>query len=119
MRGHSHTHSLRSLSPLPSPPSSSPPSSPPSSPLAHAHPLCFTGDEDGGGELEKEEVVRALIKTFHLTVDKVDTIRSMLDSIWCLFDVDGDGGISRDEFGAPDGLAETVLASYDFVQYSD
>ena len=64
-------------------------------------------------------MVRALIKTFHLTVDKVDTIRSMLDSIWCLFDVDGDGGISRDEFGAPDGLAETVLASYDFVQYSD
>ena len=70
-------------------------------------------DEDRSGELDKEEVVRALLKTFGLTSDQsqVASMRSTVHAIWPIFDADGSGSIDRAEFVQPDGLADTVLAT--------
>ena len=71
-------------------------------------------DEDGSGSLEKEEVVRALLKTLKITADqaRVQQMRSTVDAIWPIFDSDGSGSIERDEFLLPgDGLADMILAT--------
>ncbi len=56
-------------------------------------------DEDDSGTLDKEEVVRALLKTLQLTSDpaRVAQMRSTVDAIWCLFDEDGNGTVDREE----------------------
>jgi len=74
-------------------------------------------DEDGSGSLEKEEVVRALLKTLKLTHDpkQVQMMRGTIDAIWGVFDDDGSGSIEKGEFLRPgDGLADTIIAT---VQY--
>ncbi|KAI9016678.1 hypothetical protein DFJ74DRAFT_239175 [Hyaloraphidium curvatum] len=71
-------------------------------------------DEDGSQELDKEEVVRALIKTFRLSTDlaRVRETREMVDNIWGLFDHDGSGDVDINEFLQPDeGLGDTILAN--------
>lgn len=71
-------------------------------------------DEDDSGTLDKEEVVRALLKTLRLTSDpaRVSQMRSSVDAIWCLFDDDGNGTVDRDEFLKPsEGLADTIIAT--------
>ena len=70
-------------------------------------------DEDDSGELEKEEVVRALIKTFGLGQDmpSLRNIRAIVDAVWCVFDPDGSGAVDRREFLMRDGLADTIVAS--------
>lgn len=69
-------------------------------------------DEDGSGELEFEEVVRAFAKTFKIDVHGITELRATLRDIWCVFDTDGSGSIDKKEFMAPnDGLADTVLAT--------
>ena len=70
-------------------------------------------DEDGSGELEKEEVVRALVKTFGLGADmpSLRNIRQIVDAVWCVFDPDGSGAVDRREFLMRDGLADTIVAS--------
>jgi hypothetical protein len=70
-------------------------------------------DEDGDGTLDKDEVTRALVKTFQLRDDlrQVREIRGVVDAVWSLFDADGDGRVDRNEFLARDGLAETIVAS--------
>jgi len=94
-------------------------------------------DKDGSGSLEKEEVVRALVKTLKLTHDPVSTphcraarhssplrarqarvqvMRSTIECTWGIFDPDGSGSIDRNEFLLPgDGLADMILAT---VQYN-
>lgn len=71
-------------------------------------------DDDMGGTLDKEEVVRALVKTLRkaeLTNYALqEEMRSTLDMIWFLFDPDMDGHITKEEFSKADGLAETVIA---------
>lgn len=72
-------------------------------------------DEDRSGELSEPEVVRGLIKSYHLSQDvhEVRKLREIVDNIWCVFDHDGSGSISQDEFLVPnDGLADTLVASY-------
>ena len=70
-------------------------------------------DEDDSGSLEKDELVRALIKTLALG-QGVAQIRQMADTLgalWCIFDEDGSGSIEMDEFMKPNsGLADTILA---------
>lgn len=68
-------------------------------------------DEDGSGELDKGEVVRAIIKTLRLQPMDASAIRETLDCIWQLFDTDNSGCISKDEFTAREGLADTILAT--------
>jgi len=71
-------------------------------------------DEDNSGSLNKEEVVRALLKTLKLTHDplKVQMMRGTIDAVWCIFDDDGSGSIERGEFLRPgDGLADTIIAT--------
>ena len=75
-------------------------------------------DEDGGGTLDKEEVVRALIKTFNLGTDvgELTKMRGTIDVIWPLFDDDGSGEIDRQEFlRAGEGLADTLVATMGFL----
>ena len=69
-------------------------------------------DEDGSGELEFEEVVRAFAKTFKIDVDAISQLRESLGAVWGIFDTDNSGAVDRHEFMAPnDGLADTVLAT--------
>ena len=70
-------------------------------------------DEDRSGTLEKGEVIRALIKTFGLSSDlrKVEEMRSVVGAVWSMFDPDASDSIDRSEFIAPDGLADTIVAT--------
>jgi hypothetical protein len=63
--------------------------------------------------LEKDEIVRALIKTFRMTYGAIlaREIAETLDAIWVIFDHDGSGSIEMDEFISRDGLCDTILAS--------
>ncbi|KAF4680944.1 hypothetical protein FOZ60_012759 [Perkinsus olseni] len=72
-------------------------------------------DEDGNGVLDKEEVTRALIKTFGWQRDSLEqnsTARMVIDALWSDFDTDGDGTIDSREFcRSGSGLADTFLAN--------
>lgn len=68
-------------------------------------------DEDYSGSLEQGEVVRALIKTLHLSSQQMDAVCECIEAIWPIFDTDGSGSIERDEFLLPcNGLADTIIA---------
>jgi Ca2+-binding EF-hand superfamily protein len=74
-------------------------------------------DEDESGTLEKEEVTRALLKTFGLSsqdIAKVGEMRDIVNKTWFLFDHDGDGIIDRNEFVAVNGLADAVIEANNF-----
>jgi len=76
-------------------------------------------DEDGSGELEKEEVVRAIVKTYHLefkNFSRVAAVRGVVEAVWGLFDHDGNGGVSRKEYCARDGLGDTLAAQLKFEE---
>lgn len=71
-------------------------------------------DEEGRGSLSKESVVRGLIKTYNLAYDlaQVSQMRALVEAIWAVFDTDGTGRVTRDEFLKPgDGLADAIIAS--------
>jgi hypothetical protein len=74
-------------------------------------------DVDGNNSLQKDEVARALVKTLRLREERgrngfnVEEIVEVLNAVWSLFDHDNSDGIDLDEFIAPDGLCETILAS--------
>ena len=70
-------------------------------------------DYDGSGDLTKNELRRALSKTFGLTGDvaKIGAMGETLDACWGVFDTDGSGAIDRAEFSQPGGLGETLAAS--------
>ncbi|EER11176.1 hypothetical protein Pmar_PMAR015098 [Perkinsus marinus ATCC 50983] len=58
-------------------------------------------DEDRNGVLDKEEVTRALIKTFgwqRASLEQNSTARMIIDALWSDFDIDGDGTIDSREF---------------------
>ena len=71
------------------------------------------GGGDGNGVLDREEVVRALVKTLRLSTDaaSVQQMRSTIDAIWGIFDTDGSGTTERREFLQADGLADTIVAT--------
>jgi len=67
-------------------------------------------DADGNGELDREEVMRALLKTFRQA--DVGVTRSVVGALWTDFDTDNGGTIDRDEFmRANIGLLDTILAN--------
>ena len=70
-------------------------------------------DEDKSNSLEKEEIVRALVKTFRITQGSasVATITEVIDAVFCIFDPDGSGSIDINEFTMSDGLCDTIIAS--------
>lgn len=73
-------------------------------------------DEDGSGELEFEEVVRAFAKSFRINVAGISQLRETLRAVWCVFDTDDSGAIDWREFMAPnEGLADTVIASMNYM----
>lgn len=74
-------------------------------------------DEDSNGTLDKEEVTRALLKTFGLAAQgttAVTEMREILENVWPLFDPNGDGVIERSEWMMSDGLCDAVLAARQF-----
>jgi hypothetical protein len=69
-------------------------------------------DEDVSGTLDKEEVTRALLKTFALSSQNmaaVDALRDVVNSVWFVFDHDNDGIIDKNEFVADNGLADAII----------
>lgn len=70
-------------------------------------------DEDYNGSLDKQEVQRALIKTFHLEtdVDRIGAMRETLSASWRVYDIHGTGDIDIHEFTMPGGLGETLALS--------
>lgn len=69
-------------------------------------------DEDNSSSLDKNEMIRALIKTFASSNrDKIAVIQETVMMIWSIFDEDGSGVIEIDEFVAPDNFADTIIAS--------
>lgn len=75
-------------------------------------------DDSDNGSLEKEEILRALIKTFSLstTPGRMKEMRDTLDAIWPLFDSDGSGEIELGEFIQRDGLGESLCASVSTIR---
>tara|TARA_X000000368_G_scaffold253430_1_gene200307 strand:- start:278 stop:1333 length:1056 start_codon:yes stop_codon:yes gene_type:complete len=75
-------------------------------------------DEDHSGTLDSEELIRALVKTFNLNAE-LRSLRAMAESVravWGAFDQDDKGEISLDEFIAPEGLAQSIVAT---MRWSD
>jgi hypothetical protein len=72
-------------------------------------------DEDASRALNKEEVVRALIKTLDVGINNqavATVIRATIEAVWLVFDHDNSGEIDRKEFLEPKtGLADTIIAS--------
>eukprot|EP01065_Artemidia_motanka_P044808 TRINITY_DN6438_c0_g1_i4.p1 TRINITY_DN6438_c0_g1~~TRINITY_DN6438_c0_g1_i4.p1 ORF type:complete len:310 (+),score=32.11 TRINITY_DN6438_c0_g1_i4:55-930(+) len=71
-------------------------------------------DQDGNGSLQREEVTRALVKTFGLgeNVYKLQSVSDALNAVWPIFDPDGSGSVEKKEFLNPEeGLADTIIAS--------
>ena len=72
-------------------------------------------DPAGAGALSQEAVVRGLIKTYGLGSDlaQVQQMRTLVGAIWGIFDSDGSGRVSREEFLKPgDGLADAIIAGF-------
>lgn len=66
----------------------------------------FDGNNDG--LLEKGDCIEGIRMTFE-TLD-FETIRYLLDTLWPIFDSDGSGSLTMDEFLKPGGLCEMILA---------
>eukprot|EP00240_Pyramimonas_obovata_P015132 CAMPEP_0118927102 /NCGR_PEP_ID=MMETSP1169-20130426/4653_1 /TAXON_ID=36882 /ORGANISM="Pyramimonas obovata, Strain CCMP722" /LENGTH=189 /DNA_ID=CAMNT_0006868797 /DNA_START=304 /DNA_END=874 /DNA_ORIENTATION=+ len=63
-------------------------------------------DRDGSDSLDVGEVLRALSKTFRSCTR--EELKSVLSALWPMIDPDGSGGITREEFLAPDGLRDLL-----------
>jgi len=75
-------------------------------------------DEDESGELDREEVVRALIKTLGVGQDfeRQTSIREAVNGVWGIFDTDGSGEIDLDEFLQNDGLGQCLVATAESIR---
>ena len=65
-------------------------------------------DRDGSGKLDRREVIGAFVATFGACEPGV--LSSIVEQLWPLFDRDGNGYITEQEFVAQEGLCETMLA---------
>jgi len=69
-------------------------------------------DEDNSGGLDQREMTRALVKTcgnYGVNPQGIQSARSTLDEVWCIFDTSGDGIIDLEEFCRPDGLGDALV----------
>jgi Ca2+-binding EF-hand superfamily protein len=88
---------------------------------SHQMPISLSGqrarwfqhwDTDGSGTLEREEVIRAFLRTFHWhDPERAAQLRMVVEALWLSFDPDGNGSITCEEFVRRDGLADTVEAN--------
>eukprot|EP01039_Chlorochromonas_danica_P007076 gene7076-7826_t len=67
-------------------------------------------DEDRSGNLDRDELTRAFIKTFKLYHIPFQTVLNAVDVLWPMFDFDGSGRIDKREFTMSDGLGDTIVA---------
>lgn len=67
-------------------------------------------DEDHSQSLDKDEITRALIKTFRLYHITSAVVMEIVNVLWPMFDSDGSGKIDLREFCAPDNLGDTLIA---------
>jgi Ca2+-binding EF-hand superfamily protein len=72
-------------------------------------------DEDHSNTLDKDEVARALIKTFRLLHIDRSAVLAVLDMIWPIFDSDNSGKIDKREFVSTDNLGDTIIAQLSFT----
>eukprot|EP00639_Heterosigma_akashiwo_P019485 CAMPEP_0206392574 /NCGR_PEP_ID=MMETSP0294-20121207/20064_1 /ASSEMBLY_ACC=CAM_ASM_000327 /TAXON_ID=39354 /ORGANISM="Heterosigma akashiwo, Strain CCMP2393" /LENGTH=280 /DNA_ID=CAMNT_0053845727 /DNA_START=72 /DNA_END=914 /DNA_ORIENTATION=- len=85
-------------------------------------------DDDNSHNLDKDEVARALVRTFAagsgggggaatggaVELARLRALRETVDAVWPLFDEDGNGTISAEEFCRENGLGETIVAQIRF-----
>ena len=61
------------------------------------------------------EVTRAMVKTYNMNgsfdFHKIETLKSGIRAMWIIFDREGTGQISREEFLKPGGLCEVIVAN--------
>jgi len=90
-------------------------------PRSSPPPICQTQewfrhwDLDRNGSLNRQEVLRAMLKTFGIGAgqrNRLAAMRDTLDIAWQWFDVDGSDSISFGEFIMPNGLGETLRLSF-------
>lgn len=89
----------------------SPKSSPPSPPISEMGNWFRYWDTDGDCSLDRQEVLRGMIKTFGIGTgqwNRVVAMKATLEEAWPCFDVDGSDSISLAEFVMPNGLGETL-----------
>jgi hypothetical protein len=66
-------------------------------------------DRDRSGSLDREELVNALVRTYHS--NDPQSIRETVVSIFPAFDSNRSGSIDRYEFTSPGGLGESLLSA--------
>jgi len=84
-------------------------------PIYETHQWFRHWDTDRNGSLDRQEVLRAMLKTFGIGAgqwNRAAAMRETLDIAWRCFDVDGSESISLDEFTMPNGLGETLRLSF-------
>ena len=74
-------------------------------------------DRDRSGRLDQGEVINAFSATFGATCDPT-VLTSVVQQLWPLFDRDGTGVITENEFLAREGLCDTILAQFPSVTQS-
>jgi len=67
-------------------------------------------DEDNSGYLDKDEVVRGMIKAYDLSVNlkAIQVLRESIEVLWVICDTDGSGFIELDEFCVDGGMADQL-----------
>ena len=69
-------------------------------------------DVNHTGRLEKNEVISAFQTTFGAFGIDPRVLAGIVQEIWPVFDMDGSGAITEQEFLARDGLCDTLLAQF-------
>lgn len=70
-------------------------------------------DEDGSDSLDREEVIRSLVKTFRMSseISQIRSLRELLAVLWSDFDPTAAGSINQRDFCRPDGLADMIIVN--------
>jgi len=79
----------------------------------------FYWDEDGNGQLNQKEVIRALTKTFkskRFPRRDLVRLRNIVRVLWREFDPDGSGEIDIKEFSRTNGFYDTILVNLGFCR---
>lgn len=78
--------------------------------LSNANVLFQRFDTFHHGHLTKDDCCRGVMSTFRSIDDVV--ARNVIDALWSLFDSDGSGSLSMEEFSKPGGFWDTLNAQF-------